>query len=129
MQDGKRTFFYIEWDVLTIQVNSIITTILQTEKNHESAQEWIGRLCTKASDSEYHEYSQGLAEQFIHDLDDKSHDRWDIEGINSTKDINEATSDQIFIWIHKVEAERVQRRCLTIWEKPRSSTVKGDQEL
>ena len=40
-------------------------------KSHKSAQERMGRLCTKASRCEYHDYDRRLTEQFIHVLDDK----------------------------------------------------------
>ena len=61
----------------------------------ESAQEWMDRLHKKASDFEYHQYNQGLIEQFFHWLDNKSMIGEILMALTALKDINEATSNQI----------------------------------
>ena len=38
-------------------------------KNHESDQEWIGRLQTITADCDYNEYDRRLIKQFTHGLD------------------------------------------------------------
>ena len=73
----------------------------------------MGRLCTKAADYEDHECNQRLTEQFIHGLDDEVKIGKVLREFIMLKDINEATSDQIWNQAQRVE-EQGEQKCWTI---------------
>ena len=72
----------------------------------------MGRLCTKGTDCEYHEYDRRLREQFIHGLDIEVMIREISRELTALKYINDATSYPKLMWAPKVEAQRVEKEVL-----------------
>ena len=67
---------------------------------------------TKTADCEYHEYDRRLTEQFITGLDNEVMIGEIIWELTALKDISEAISYQILMWVERVEAQSGQKEVL-----------------
>ena len=72
----------------------------------------IGRICIKAIDWKYKEYDRQLKEQIINSLDDENMVEEIIRELKALKDTSEVSSEQILLWIQRVETQRAQKEVL-----------------
>ena len=60
---------------------------------HESAQEWMGRLQTKAAGCDYNEYGRKITEQFIHSLDSEGVINEILKEVSALENIDDTTGE------------------------------------
>ena len=67
----------------------------------------MGRLRSKAAECQNKEYTWLLTEQFINKLNDNGIVDEMFKEVDMLEDIENATSDHILLWVHRVEAQSV----------------------
>ena len=81
----------------------------------------MGRLQTKVARHKYTGCDRLLTQQFIGGLSDKGMTDEILKEVAMLEDIEEATSDPIFTWVHRVEVQSAERIVL--------SSIKDAEEL
>ena len=72
----------------------------------------MGRLWTNVAKWEYRKPDRLLTEQFIGHLNADDMTDKTIREITTLENIEEATSEYVLCWMHRVEAQRAQRSVL-----------------
>ena len=77
-------------------------------KDGKNTEEWMGRLWLTAVECNYQELDRQLKEQFIHGLNDKEMLGEKIKELTTTKGNDTITSENMLLWMKRVEAQRAQ---------------------
>ena len=72
----------------------------------------MGRQRTRTAKCQYKECNQLLTEHFINGLKDDGMVDEALKEVTTLEDIEDATSEHVLLWGHRVEVQRVQKSAL-----------------
>ena len=70
-------------------------------KGNESTQEWMGRLCIKATECNYKECDRHFKEQFIKSIDDEKTVQKITEELTAPQNTQEIDNEQVLTWAQR----------------------------